>query len=72
MRDWEKRRVSRSRPILLAGFAGPAVHHRFDGAGVFLGIAVFAHRRRGVHDAASLLFDVDGGFPDVGGGGSAG
>ncbi len=48
------------------------VYHGVDAASVLLGTAVFASCRGGGHDAALLLFDVDGGLPDVGGGESAG
>ncbi len=51
----------------MASLARPAVHHGVDAAGVFLGVAVFPSRRGGGHDAALLLFHVDGGFLDVGG-----
>ena len=51
--------------VLLAGFAGAAVHHGFDGAGVlFLGGVGFAAGGGG-HASADLLFDVDGGLFDV-------
>ena len=57
--------------LLLAGFAGAAVEHGVDGAGVFLGCGVLLGSGGGGgglggHDAA-LFFDVDGGFLDVGG-----
>ena len=51
---------------LLAGFAGAAVKHSVDGAGVFLGSGVLlgfggGGGGLGGHDAALFLFDVDGG-----------
>ena len=52
---------------LLASFARPTVHHRFDAAGVLLRVAVFAGGGGGGHDAALLLLHVDGRFLDVGG-----
>ena len=52
----------------MAGFAGTAVHHRFDAAGVlFLGGVGFVGGGLGGHNSALLFFDVDGGFLDVAG-----
>ena len=56
----------------LAGFAGAAVEHGVDGAGVlFFGGGGSGSGGGGCglggHDSALFLFDVDGGFLDVGG-----
>ena len=51
----------------LAGLTGATIHHGVDAVRVFLGVAVFTGGGGGGHDAALLLFDVDGGFLDVGG-----
>ncbi len=74
MKRWARRPHSLKRQeyrfSLLAGFAGAAVEHRVDGAGVlFLGGEGFGSGGGGGglggHDAALFLFDVDGGFLDV-------
>ena len=55
------------KPMLLASLARPAVHHGFQGTHVlFLGGESF-WLGGCAHEAAGFLFDVDGGFIDVGG-----